>query len=479
MFARRLRILSVVLAALDAVLVIAAFAAAYQVRAKLLPELADSLPGLPEGPLYPFGFYLPLLVGIMAIWLATGALLGLYSPRELRERRQAVLDPTRHLLASVLVLAAALFFVKGFYVSRLLLLLFVVFDWTLQVTVRLAYIEWGPGLRERLGDSYHILVVGTGERARELGRIIRESRHAGLRLAGWVETSPAAAASTLDGLPVHGLGDVPRLLREQVIDEVLFAVGREELERLEDLFLHCEEEGVRTRVQLQMFPHQDSQVFVEHLGAVPLLTFSTTPEDELRLFAKRLLDAVGAALLLVLLSPLLLLLAALVKLTSPGPVLYRQTRCGLGGRRFTLAKFRSMVADAEQRQAELATLNEADGPVFKMRNDPRVTTLGRWMRRLSLDELPQLWNILKGDMSFVGPRPPLPSEVEKYERWQRRRLRMRPGLTCLWALEGRSDLSFARWMELDMAYIDNWSLWLDLKILLRTVPRVLLGRGAA
>jgi exopolysaccharide biosynthesis polyprenyl glycosylphosphotransferase len=294
-----------------------------------------------------------------------------------------------------------------------------------------------------------------------------------------VETSPAAAASTLDGLPVHGLGDVPRLLREQVIDEVLFAVAREELERLEDLFLHCEEEGVRTRVQLQMFPHQDSQVFVEHLGAVPLLTFSTTPEDELRLFVKRLLDAVGAALLLILLSPLLLLLAALVRLSSPGPVLYRQERCGLGGRRFTLAKFRSMVADAEQRQAGLAAFNEADGPVFKMRNDPRVTPMGRWMRRLSLDELPQLWNILRGDMSFVGPRPPLASEVEQYERWQRRRLRMRPGLTCLWALEGRSDLSFSRWMELDMAYIDNWSLWLDLKILLKTIPWVLLGRGAA
>jgi exopolysaccharide biosynthesis polyprenyl glycosylphosphotransferase len=322
-------------------------------------------------------------------------------------------------------------------------------------------------------------MVGTGERAQELAKMIGESRPAGLRLAGWVETSPASPRRELDGLPVHALAEVPRVLREQVIDEVLFAVGREELERLEDLFLHCEEEGVRTRVALEMFPHQASQVFVEHLGSVPLLTFSTTPEDELRLFAKRLLDAAGAALLLVLLAPLLALLALLVKLSSTGPVFYRQMRCGLGGRRFVLVKFRSMVADAEQRQAELAALNEADGPVFKMRRDPRVTPVGRWMRRLSLDELPQLWNILKGDMSFVGPRPPLPQEVEKYERWQRRRLRMRPGLTCLWALEGRSALSFARWMELDMTYIDNWSLWLDLKILLKTIPRVLLGRGAA
>jgi lipopolysaccharide/colanic/teichoic acid biosynthesis glycosyltransferase len=138
-----------------------------------------------------------------------------------------------------------------------------------------------------------------------------------------------------------------------------------------------------------------------------------------------------------------------------------------------------MVADADERREELRALNEADGPVFKIMNDPRCTPLGRWMRKFSLDELPQLWNVLKGDMSFVGPRPPLPEEVEKYERWQRRRLRMRPGLTCLWALEGRSQLSFARWMQLDLLYIDTWSLWLDLKIFLLTIPRVVTGRGAA
>jgi exopolysaccharide biosynthesis polyprenyl glycosylphosphotransferase len=264
-----------------------------------------------------------------------------------------------------------------------------------------------------------------------------------------------------------------------VIDEVLFAVGRDELERMEDLLLRCEEEGVRTRVQLQIFPHLSSQVFLEHLGPVPLLTFSTTPENELHLLVKRVVDFLAAALLLVLLLPVLVLLAVLVRMTSPGSAFYRQTRCGLGGRRFTLYKFRSMVAGADAQRAALEAQNQADGPVFKMWNDPRVTALGRWMRKFSLDELPQLWNILKGEMSFVGPRPPLPEEVEKYERWQRRRLRMRPGLTCLWALEGRSQLTFARWMKLDLDYIDHWSLWLDLKIFLKTIPRVLAGRGAA
>ena len=192
-----------------------------------------------------------------------------------------------------------------------------------------------------------------------------------------------------------------------------------------------------------------------------------------------MVDFLLALAMLVLLSPLFLVLAALIKLTSRGPVFYRQTRCGLGVRKFTLYKFRSMQADAALRREELEALNEADGPVFKIKDDPRCTPVGRFMRKFSLDELPQLFNILKGEMSFVGPRPPLPEEVENYEPWQRRRLRMPPGLTCLWALEGRSKLNFRRWMELDLQYIDTWSPALDLKIFLKTIPIVLLGRGAS
>jgi len=170
-------------------------------------------------------------------------------------------------------------------------------------------------------------------------------------------------------------------------------------------------------------------------------------------------------------------LAALIRLTSPGPALFRQIRCGLNGRRFVCLKFRSMVVDAESMKASLAHLNEKD-TAFKIANDPRLTSIGRWLRKFSLDELPQFWNVLKGDMSLVGPRPAVPEEVEQYERWQRRRLRMRPGLTCLWALNGRDRLDFDTWMKLDMQYIDNWSLALDWEIMLRTVPQVLLGKGA-
>lgn len=490
MFTRRLRVLSLLFAFGDATVALLAFLGAYGLRDVVLPLLAPSFPFLPPLGLYSFSRYLPVLVGIVAIWLLAGYLLGLYDPRELRERQQAVWDPTKQVLLGTLLLTTGLFFFKGFYVSRLLLIGFVLLDWMLQVALRLAFLEWGPRWRERFGGEYFILLVGTGPRAQEMADLIQDSRNAGLRLLGFVETgrgdaraaSRAAAGDRRTGqepAPTWALPEVPRLLEQHVVDEVLFAVSKEELDQLEDLLLLCEEEGVRTRVQLQIFPHLNSQLYLEHLRHVPLLTFSTTPENELHLLIKRVADVVAAAVLLVLLSPLLLLLAVLIKLTSAGPVLYRQQRCGLGGRRFTLYKFRSMVADADLHREELEALNEADGPVFKIWNDPRCTRIGRWMRRFSLDELPQLWNVLKGDMSFVGPRPPLPQEVEKYERWQRRRLRMRPGLTCLWALEGRSQLSFARWMKLDLDYIDTWSLWLDLKIFLKTIPRVLLGRGAA
>ena len=180
----------------------------------------------------------------------------------------------------------------------------------------------------------------------------------------------------------------------------------------------------------------------------------------------------------MVLSPLLLAIALAIKLDSPGPVLFRQLRCGLHGRPFTFLKFRSMRVDAEALKKQLAPFNEMDGPAFKMTNDPRVTPVGRFLRRTSLDELPQLWNILRGDMSFVGPRPAVLEEVRQYEPWQRRRLSMQPGLTCLWQVSGRNELTFDEWMRLDLEYIDNWSLWLDLKIALKTIPAVLLGRGA-
>jgi exopolysaccharide biosynthesis polyprenyl glycosylphosphotransferase len=241
--------------------------------------------------------------------------------------------------------------------------------------------------------------------------------------------------------------------------------------------LACDEEGVRTRVAVDFFPHVHSEIYLDRLGASPLLTFSATPHDEIRLLVKRAIDLLLSAAALLILFPFMLLIAALIRLTSPGPAIFRQERCGLNGRRFTFYKFRSMCENAEAMRASLEHMSRRQ-LALKIPNDPRTTPVGRWLRKFSIDEWPQLFNVLKGDMSLVGPRPAIPEEVDQYERWQRRRLRMRPGLTCLWAVSGRDAVDFETWMRMDMQYIDNWSLALDWKILIRTIPQVLSGRGA-
>ena len=298
----------------------------------------------------------------------------------------------------------------------------------------------------------------------------------GVRLLGFLDEEPGQIqlSQTYQRYP---LGQLPQLLRRHVIDEIIFAVDSSKLDKMEEIFLFCEEEGVRTRVVLDFFPHINSQVYLEHLGSKPLLTFSAAPHDEVRLLLKRTTDLILAAAALVLLLPFMLVLALLIRLTSPGPAIFRQQRCGLNGRRFTFYKFRSMCSNAEELKASLMHLNHKS-TAFKIPDDPRLTPLGRFLRKFSIDEWPQLWNVVKGDMSLVGPRPPVPEEVEQYQNWQRRRLRMRPGLTCLWAIAGRDKLDFDTWMKLDLQYIDSWSLELDWEIILRTIPHVLTGHGA-
>jgi len=215
------------------------------------------------------------------------------------------------------------------------------------------------------------------------------------------------------------------------------------------------------------------------LETVPLLTFSTVPSDTVALGVKRVLDVTISVLLIILTMPIMLVTALLIKISSRGPILFKQKRSGLHGRVFTLYKFRSMHNDAEVKRKELEEYNEMEGPVFKIREDPRITSVGKFLRTSSIDELPQLWNVLKGDMSIVGPRPPIPEEVAKYERWQRRRLSMRPGLTCIWQISGRNRINdFNEWVRLDLQYIDTWSPYLDMKIFLKTIPVVLFRKGA-
>jgi exopolysaccharide biosynthesis polyprenyl glycosylphosphotransferase len=482
MFSRHNRVIGLFYLAVDAILALASFGLAYWVRLHGI---------ISPRPLYQLSNYFWIVPLCAGLWVGVAIVLGVY--REIREEelRRAFLDPAKIGFIATTLLFAFTYALKLDYISRLLLGLYASLDLAAMVLFRLAGRWFSEPLRRAFAGIRHFLLVGDAPEARAIAHLIEANESRGMRLFALVQVGTATAAATpkdpappaAKGLrreyPVYALENIPELLRRHVIDEVIFAVSKVELERVQETLLVCEEEGVRTRLLLSFLPHVNSKVQLDHLHEMSLLTFSTTPESEDLLLFKRVVDFVMALVFLIVLSPLFLILAILIKLTSRGQVLYRQTRCGLGGRKFTVYKFRSMRADADLLRDELAALNEMDGPVFKIKNDPRCTTVGAFMRKFSLDELPQLINILKGDMSFVGPRPPLPEEVEKYEGWQRRRLRMQPGLTCLWALEGRNQLNFKRWMELDLEYIDHWSPSLDWKIILKTIPVVLLGRGAS
>jgi len=462
---------------IDVALTAVSFLVAHQIRSHLGPWL---LPGLFPGGLYPLADYLPLLAVVLPVWAVLLTSQRLAQPGRVMALRHEVLRTVRVPLLGGLLIAAAGYLLRIDFVSRPFVVLFALTNAAFLAALRIVERRtvWGRRLVE--APERVVVVVGCSDEAVRMARLVSSHRAWGFTLRGLVDADGHAGA-TVDGLPVVAtVATLPELLTREVIDEVVLAVPTRQLGQLEELLLYCQELGVRVRVALRPFPHLQPHIDVEVLEGVPLLTFATMPTAPLALFVKRAVDLGVAVAGLVVLLPAWPLVALAVTLSSPGPVLFRQIRCGLGGRRFVLLKFRTMVDQAEHMRDEVAHLNEiSDGPAFKARSDPRVTRVGRLLRRFSLDELPQLVNVLRGDMSLVGPRPPIPEEVEQYLPWQRRRLAMKPGMTGLWQVSGRSQLDFTTWMELDLAYIDHWSLWLDVKILARTVPAVLGGRGAA
>ena len=484
MLKQQARLIATLVFLLDLVLISAAFFLAHALRSHLLPALGGRwIPGA----LYPVERYLPLLPLALVLW----SVLLWSSGRYRSHRTVPVLDEASAIVritatASILFLLIVWAFrlderlLDDDRLSRIWIALFAFLTGALLLCEKLALRVSSRYVRAHGFNYRTVLIVGANEAARSIAASILGHRFWGYRVAGFVADDDEPMPETLGGLPVLGrVSEIRRIVAAQVIDEVLFAIDRRDFDRFEDLFLALQEQGIITRFALNFFPHAKASVQLEDLDGVPLLTFSTGPTSVGGLLLKRTQDIVLAGVLLVLALPVLAALAALIRLSSSGAVLFRQTRCGRNGRLFTLYKFRTMTADAEGRRREIEHLNEMDGPVFKARNDPRVTRFGRFLRKFSLDELPQLWNVVKGDMSLVGPRPPIPEEVAQYERWQRRRLAMKPGLTCLWQISGRNELDFEQWMKLDLAYIDNWSPWLDLKILLRTIPVVLSGKGAS
>jgi exopolysaccharide biosynthesis polyprenyl glycosylphosphotransferase len=382
----------------------------------------------------------------------------------------------------LLLLSGVLFHIN--MVTTPVLSLFLVSSTALLIGTRVALRAILRVLRSSGRNARHLLIIGETAKAFDMAGRIESRPELGYEIEGFLfkEGADSGHLGEIESRwkvlgPVDGLRG---LLEKGLVDEVMFCLPlRENFPLACDVVGLCNDLGVVVRLVPDF---ENAKVLaraqVEEFDGDQVVTFFR--ENMLfQLFLKRAMDLFGSALLLVVLSPLMLGVAAAVKFTSPGPVFFAQERIGMNKRRFRLLKFRSMVVDAEERKKDLAHLNEVDGPVFKIRKDPRVTRVGAILRKLSIDELPQLINVLKGEMSLVGPRPPLLSEVNLYDWTDRKRLSIKPGITCLWQVSGRNELSFEEWMVLDRKYIDNWSVWLDVKILLMTVPVVLLGKGAS
>jgi exopolysaccharide biosynthesis polyprenyl glycosylphosphotransferase len=467
MLKQRARAVAGGLRALDLALLCAAFGVAYVIRRAMPGTLPDLF--APER-------YLAWVAAALLLWSPAAAASRVYGAYRTRSLFEELRRLARAVATLALLLGAATFVAHDQQLSRLLVATWLAASLALLAASRVVLRTTAHAVRRRGRNTRAFAVVGSGRLAAAMARRLSRRPEWGFRFCGYIVEAEAPGRTRA---PVLGqIDEMGRILDLHVLDLVVFAVGRDRLGDVEEAIALCGEQGVPAKIALDLFPALDAPLEIEELDGIPLLSIASGPQEVIPLLGKRAFDVVLSALGLVLLSPVLMLMALAVRLDSPGPVLFRQRRMGLNGREFTLYKFRSMRLGAEDELHGLRARNEADGPVFKMRDDPRVTRVGRFIRRTSIDELPQLWNVLKGEMSIVGPRPPLPEEVRRYERWQRRRLSMKPGITCTWQVSGRSDVEFDRWMELDLAYIDEWSLWRDLRIVARTIPAVLLRRGA-
>jgi exopolysaccharide biosynthesis polyprenyl glycosylphosphotransferase len=477
----------------DNVVIVAAFFGAYYGRSSLLfwnerLQLALPFEGYELLPLKEY--FVVLLVGLIGYAVVLNV-MGAYGSMRLssvwRLFRVAFISS-----AVVFCIVAAALFLLKYPISRSFIALFALLAGCGLALERYAVLKLLRFWRRHGRNYRNIVICGTGEQAVYLARELASRPELGIHVRAFADLRVQDAQTRQDvsrlrrelsgelqvGRLLRGVEDVEQALKTYAIDEVIFTDVSSVMPEVEEVILICADQGVRTTIAADIFSIGLMKSEISYFGGMPLIHFQTPPGDSWQLATKRGMDIVVAFVALVALLPIFLLLATGVK-CSKGPILFRQTRMGLNGRIFQMYKFRSMYVGAERALVSLKARNEMCGPVFKMKDDPRITRFGRFMRRFSLDELPQLWNVLNGDMSLVGPRPPIPGEVGLYDRKSRRRLSMRPGLTCTWQVSGRNNIAdFNDWVALDLHYIDNWSLMRDVLLLLRTIPAVLLGTGA-
>ncbi len=463
----------------DICLTAAAFIAAYFIKKYLLPEPFHGLTIAPN-------YYIVLLM-IIIIWYVAFTLFDLYASYRKQTLDQILWNMIKAVSTGMLVMFLCMYIFKITDVSRIMIGIFFLLNIVLLTLSKGTAYRILTHYRQKGFNFRNVLIVGSRERAKDVINAIGDQLGSGFRVLGCLELDKGETGQKVgNGIEVIGtVDDLEKTLWQEVVDELIFAMPLKMIQNVDKYISIAEDIGVSVRIipdwQLQKLNYRPgiaSIQFDEFLG-LPTLALTTTPTNKGELLIKSAFDYVSTGIAMILFLPVFLLISCAIKLFSRGPIFFKQERCGLNGRRFMMYKFRTMVADAEARRQALDALDEADGPVFKIRKDPRIIPfVGTLLRKTSLDELPQLINILKGEMSLVGPRPPIPAEVEKYDIWQRRRLSMKPGVTCIWQVTpSRNEIPFEEWMKMDLSYIDKWSLGLDFKILFRTARAVFMGAG--
>lgn len=464
------------LATLDALVANAAFALAYWLRYEA--EIGGPITAFNDVPYLDYAPWGLLLSGILVALLAID---GHYILRRRISWLESVYSVAGATLVSVAILIVILYGIRPTAQSRLMLPYAVLTTIALLGVLR-GFEGWQRRRALKRGrGALRTVIVGAGESGRAIMRNIVALPDLGYRVVGFLDDDDGKRSRTIGRFrPLGTTDDLSTVLDAEEVDLIVVALPWTARDKIEGLIETCDDRGVGVRIVPDLLQLSLNRVVTESFNGIPLIAVRAPALQAAGWSSrvKRAMDVVIALGLIVIGSPLWVVIAAAIALESRGPILYRQPRVGRNGKNFTLMKFRSMVQGADSRRASLRDRSEVDGPIFKMRRDPRTTRVGRVIRRLSLDELPQLWNVLIGDMSLVGPRPPMPSEVVEYQEWHRRRLDVAPGMTGLWQVSGRSKLTFDEMVMLDLFYAENWSLLLDFKILLRTVPTVLRGTGA-
>lgn len=458
----------------DVVLINVAFLLAYAVRYRLQlfrpvePEFDN-----------PIDVYFPFMIVLTILLIVAYKIDNVYVPRRLGLWIDQMSRLVRSTMIAMLIMISITFIYQPFFYSRLIYLYDIILT---LVLLGLGRFLWGlllGLLRKRGIGVVRVLIVGAGEVGRTVIRTVMAQPEFGYQIVALVDDHVDSTTLMIGPVPaLEGTQHLPQIVAEKNIDEVVVALPWSDHKRILEIFRLCEQQSVRVRTVPDLFQLSLNRVDVEDLGGVPLIGLKPAAIKGASLFVKRAMDVILGCLSVLITSPLMALLIIAIKLDSPGPIIFRQKRVGMRGQEFVVYKFRSMREGADQEKVKLLDLNEMNGPLFKMREDPRITRMGRFMRRSSLDELPQLWNVLRGEMSLVGPRPHTSLEVAQYQAWQKQVLEAPPGLTGLAQVSGRSQLSFDEQCLLDIYYIENWSPALDIKILLRTIPKILSGEGA-